>query len=62
MGLKRLVAVIDEPNLASRRVAEKLGMTFQCVRSARETNARRPDLPIAYYAMPLHKPEGETGP
>jgi [ribosomal protein S5]-alanine N-acetyltransferase len=53
MGLGRLVAVIDPPNVASRRVAEKLGMRFECIKSARETNARREDMPIAYYGMSL---------
>jgi [ribosomal protein S5]-alanine N-acetyltransferase len=53
MGLKRVVAVIDPPNLASRRVAEKLGMSFECIKSARETIANREDMPIAYYGMAL---------
>jgi [ribosomal protein S5]-alanine N-acetyltransferase len=53
MGLKRLVAVIDPPNLASTRVAEKLGMRFECIKSARETIAKREDMPIAYFAMTL---------
>lgn len=53
MGLKRLVAVIDPPNIASCRVAEKLGMRFECIKSARETVATRDDVPIAYYGMAL---------
>jgi [ribosomal protein S5]-alanine N-acetyltransferase len=53
MGLRRLVAVIDPPNVASARVAEKLGMQFECIKSARETMARREDMPIAYYGMRL---------
>jgi len=53
MGLGRLVAVIDEDNAASRRVAEKLGLMFECTKSARETMAIRPDSPIAFYAMDL---------
>jgi [ribosomal protein S5]-alanine N-acetyltransferase len=53
MGLKRLVAVIDPPNAASIRVAEKLGMRFECIKSARETIARREDVPIALYGMAL---------
>jgi [ribosomal protein S5]-alanine N-acetyltransferase len=53
MGLKRLVAVIDPPNAASIKVAEKLGMRFECIKSARETIAKREDMPIAYYAMAL---------
>ena len=53
MGLGRLVAVIDPPNLASGKVAAKLGMQFECIKSARETNARREDMPIAYYGMTL---------
>jgi [ribosomal protein S5]-alanine N-acetyltransferase len=53
MRLKRLVAVIDPPNVASIRVAEKLGMRFECIKSARETIAKREDMPIAYYGMAL---------
>jgi [ribosomal protein S5]-alanine N-acetyltransferase len=51
MGLERLVAVIDPPNAASIKVAERLGMTFECIKSAAETIAKRPDIPIAYYGM-----------
>lgn len=53
LGLSRLFAVIDPDNLASRRVAEKLGMVFEGIKSARETMAMRPDEPIAIYAMAL---------
>jgi [ribosomal protein S5]-alanine N-acetyltransferase len=53
MGLERLVAVIDPLNAASARVAEKLGLRFEDIRSARETIAARPDMPIAYYGMSL---------
>jgi hypothetical protein len=34
-------------------VAEKLGMRFECIKSARETIARREDVPIALYGMAL---------
>jgi [ribosomal protein S5]-alanine N-acetyltransferase len=51
MGLERLVAVIDPPNAASIRVAEHLGMKFECIKSATDTIAKRPDIPIAYYGM-----------
>ncbi|HRQ65994.1 MAG TPA: GNAT family N-acetyltransferase [Xanthomonadaceae bacterium] len=53
MGLTRLVAVIDPDNAASKRVAEKLGMRFECIKSARETVAQREDVPIAYYGMSI---------
>jgi [ribosomal protein S5]-alanine N-acetyltransferase len=53
MGLARLVAVIDPPNTASIKVAEKLGMRFECIKSARETISKREDMPIAYYGMAL---------
>jgi [ribosomal protein S5]-alanine N-acetyltransferase len=53
MGLERLVAVIDPPNIASIRVAEKLGMRFECIKSARETVASREDMPIAYYGLEI---------
>lgn len=52
-GLERLVAVIEPPNAASVRVAEKLGMRFVCIKPASETVARRDDSPIGYYAMAL---------
>ncbi len=51
LGLKTLVAVIDPPNAASRAVAEKLGLRFECIKSARETIARREDMPIAFYRV-----------
>lgn len=53
MGLTRLAAVIDPPNAASIAVAEKLGMRFVDMRSARDTLAWREDVPIAYYLMDL---------
>lgn len=53
MGLKTLVAVIDPPNAASKAVAEKLGLRCECIKSARETIARREDMPIAFYRMQL---------
>ena len=59
MGLDRLVAVIDPSNAASIKVAEHLGMNFECIKSARETIAKRPDIPIAYFAMKLRRPPGE---
>ncbi|MGB0514754.1 MAG: GNAT family N-acetyltransferase [Wenzhouxiangellaceae bacterium] len=53
MGLQRLVAVIDPPNSASIRVAEKIGMRFERNMSARDTIAKRPDKVISLYAMSL---------
>lgn len=53
MALKTLVAVIDPPNIASKVVAEKLGLRFECTRSACETISRREDEPIAFYRMRL---------
>lgn len=53
MTLDRLVAVIDPSNAASIRVAEKLGMQFECIKSARDTIAKREDIPIAYYGLAL---------
>ena len=29
LGLKRLICLIDEGNIASRRVAEKIGLTYE---------------------------------
>jgi ribosomal-protein-alanine N-acetyltransferase len=51
MELERLVAVIDPPNSASIRVAEKLGMAFERRMSAAETLASREDRAIALYAL-----------
>ncbi len=59
MGLDRLVAVIDPPNAASIKVAEHLGMAFECIKSAAETLARREDIPIAYYGMTLRASPGD---
>lgn len=53
MGLDCLVAIIDPPNRASHRVAEKLGMRYECTKSARETMAIRDDVPVAYYRLNL---------
>lgn len=53
MELDRLVAVIDPPNSASIRVAEKLGMVFEHQVSARETLASRDDHNVSLYAMAL---------
>ncbi|HMB40133.1 MAG TPA: GNAT family N-acetyltransferase [Wenzhouxiangellaceae bacterium] len=53
MGLKRVFAVIDPPNSASIRVAEKLGMRFDRTVSARETHSTREDKPASVYAMEL---------
>lgn len=53
MGLSRLFAVIDPPNSASIRVAEKLGMRFERRMSAHDTATAREDKPIALYVMDL---------
>jgi len=53
MGLSRLFAVIDPPNSASIRVAEKLGMLYDRTISAKETVATRDEKPACIYAMDL---------
>ena len=53
MGLERLVAVIDPPNSASIRVAEKLGMRYQSTVAGSETIASRGDKPVARYVLEL---------
>ncbi len=53
MGLRRLLAVIDPPNAASIRVAEKLGMHFDCTVNARETVATRANKRVSIYAIDL---------
>lgn len=55
MGLARVFAVIDPPNTASVRVAEKIGMQLEGIVSARETVARRDDVPVAVYALGLQR-------
>lgn len=57
MGLERVLAVIDPPNSASIRVAEKLGMRYYRTVSARDTVATREDKPAAVYAMDLASAE-----
>lgn len=58
MGLPRLLAVIDPPNSASIRVAEKLGMRYERTVSASETVATRENKPACIYAMSLTPPTG----
>ena len=53
MGLKLVVAIIDPPNAASKRVAAKLGMRHDCTKSARETIAQRDDVPVDYFVLRL---------
>lgn len=53
MGLTRICAVIDPPNSASIRVAEKLGMRFEREARARDTAARRGDVPVVIYTLEL---------
>jgi len=53
MGLKRLLAVIDPPNAASIRVAEKLGMQFDRTVNAADTVATRARKPVSVYALDL---------
>lgn len=51
MGLKTLVAVIDPPNIASKVVAERLGLRFERIMNARRTISRRDNEPIALYRV-----------
>lgn len=53
MGLARVFAVIDPPNSASIRVAEKLGMRYDRTVSARDTVATRGDKPACIYVLEL---------
>lgn len=53
MGLKRLWAVIDPPNTASVRVADKLGMRYDRTAAAHETIASRGDKPVLLYRLDL---------
>jgi RimJ/RimL family protein N-acetyltransferase len=56
MQLDCLVAIIDPPNIASRRVAEKIGMRHVDIRSAQETMAWREDIPVDYFRLDLAVP------
>lgn len=51
MQLPRVVAIVDPPNRASIRVAEKLGMRHQGIRNAHELAERYPDMQVAYYLL-----------
>ncbi len=51
LRLDRLLAVIDPPNAASIRVAEKLGMRFRHVLPARATRTERDEKPVALYEI-----------
>ena len=47
----KVVAIVDPPNRASIRVAEKLGMSYQGIRNAHELAERYPDMDLAYYVL-----------
>lgn len=51
MNLPQVVAEIDPPNLASIRVAEKLGMRHEGIRNAHELAERNPDIEVVYYVL-----------
>jgi len=53
MALGKLLAVIDPPNSASIRVAEKLGMHFDRTVPANQTIASRGDKLVAIYELTL---------
>lgn len=51
MHLPQIVAIADVGNIASRRVMEKLGMTYQGEQSALDFSARYPDRPVSLYVL-----------
>jgi len=51
MKLPQVVAIIDPPNLASIRVAEKLGMRNEGLRNAHHLAERYPDMEVTYYLL-----------
>jgi len=51
MQLREVFAVIDPDNLASIRVAEKIGMRYQCQKRACETVARRGERLVSLYHL-----------
>jgi [ribosomal protein S5]-alanine N-acetyltransferase len=56
MHLARVVAIADEPNLASIRVMQKIGMRHDGVMNARTLAARYRDVDVVRYVLenPLH--------
>ena len=53
LKLNQLAAVIAPENIASIRVAEKLGLSFECQKPASETINTRPDWIINYYTADI---------
>lgn len=51
MRLPQVVAIVDPPNRASIRVAEKLGMRRDGVRNAHDLAERYPDIEVAYFML-----------
>ncbi|MDE2091977.1 MAG: GNAT family N-acetyltransferase, partial [Gammaproteobacteria bacterium] len=51
LKLPLFVAIVDPPNRASIRVAEKLGMRYEGIRNAHELANRYPELEVAYYIL-----------
>jgi len=49
MGLPRIVAIADVPNLASIRIMQKIGMRFDKVVNAKDLAGRYPDVEVARY-------------
>ncbi len=53
MRLRQVFAVIDPLNQASIRVAEKIGLRYQCHKRACETVARRDQRQVAIYQLSI---------
>ncbi|MBU6469348.1 MAG: GNAT family N-acetyltransferase [Gammaproteobacteria bacterium] len=51
MQLPQIVALVDPPNGASIRVAEKLGMHRQGIRNAHELAERYPEIEVLYFTL-----------
>ncbi|MGH8292399.1 MAG: GNAT family N-acetyltransferase [Gammaproteobacteria bacterium] len=61
MQLPQVVALVDPPNLASIRVAEKLGMAYRGIRNAHELAERYPDIEVAGYVLERSGKTGDAG-
>jgi ribosomal-protein-alanine N-acetyltransferase len=49
LGRPRVVAIIDPPNEASKRVAERLGLTWRKRVTGKELGHRKPDIIVDYF-------------
>jgi|CXWL01.1.fsa_nt_gi RimJ/RimL family protein N-acetyltransferase len=51
LGAPRVIAITDRDNRASRRVMEKIGMTFERETTGAELGHRQPEIEVVLYAI-----------